>query len=276
MKIQRQRDRFGIYLAEQAEVRWDRSFETTDWELVSQTPDGETYVIVTHPREPGGMPWNQAAKTASPDPFDEKYQPLRSDIYDEWVWPKRYDQEPVPTPQGVQWFHVSTQPIPLGTLLRPGWGHTPWPDDPYNHGLDNRAGWIWVESDPVKATQWCHWIHQYHPDCFVYHVDPSEGPYPWNGTGNEGWVTPVARVIEELGKQDEKVANTSPHPDWENVGGGGYRHRPTDTSVYPTWDEEGNEYYTLEHEGNDLETQTDPMDFVKHSPTELLQMFNCA
>ena len=62
------------------------------------------------------------------------------DAYDQWKWNTRETNPPIPTPNGVFWIHVSPNDLPVGTVLAPH-HKPPWLDQPYNHGLDNRANW---------------------------------------------------------------------------------------------------------------------------------------
>ena len=42
----------AIRTAEQAQLEWDRSFDTGDWELISRPPSGPIRVVETEPRQP--------------------------------------------------------------------------------------------------------------------------------------------------------------------------------------------------------------------------------
>lgn len=120
--------------------------------------------------------------------------------YDETDWFARHYRTPVSqgVPPNADWYHVSPHMMPVGTLLQPMHGETPWNDDPYDHGLQNRANWIWVEYDKDKAKAWMHWVLEHQPNCYIYRVEPRVGPFAWNGTADEGWVTDQARVVEFL------------------------------------------------------------------------------
>lgn len=122
------------------------------------------------------------------------------DAYDEWDWFKRHYENP---PSSIDvttkdWYHVSPHRMPVGTVLAPMRGDTPWNDSPYDHGLGNRANWVWVEFDKDKARQWMRYVLQHQPECYIYRVEPELGPFAWNGTADEGWVTTRARVTEYL------------------------------------------------------------------------------
>lgn len=122
------------------------------------------------------------------------------DAYDEWDWFKRHYENP---PSSIDvttkdWYHVSPHRMPVGTVLAPMRGDTPWNDSPYDHGLGNRANWVWVEFDKDKARQWSRYVLQHQPECYIYRVEPELGPFAWNGTADEGWVTTRARVTEYL------------------------------------------------------------------------------
>jgi hypothetical protein len=121
------------------------------------------------------------------------------DAYDETDWFMRHYQNP-PNEDLTDktWYHVSPHKMSVGTVLAPMHGDTPWGGDPYDHGLQNRANWIWVEHDKDKAKAWMHWVLDHQPNCYLYRVEPHLGPYAWNGTADEGWVTDRADVVEFL------------------------------------------------------------------------------
>lgn len=130
------------------------------------------------------------------------------DAYDEWDWFKRHYENP---PSSIDvttkdWYHVSPHRMPVGTVLAPMRGDTPWNDSPYDHGLENRANWVWVEFDKDKARRWMHYVLQHQPECYIYRVEPELGPFAWNGTADEGWVTTRAKVTEYLDRLSRDVS----------------------------------------------------------------------
>lgn len=122
------------------------------------------------------------------------------DAYDEWDWFTRHQEHPASsvTTDAETWYHVSPHRILEGTTLAPMRGETPWNDNPYQNGLGNRANWIWVEFDKDKARAWMRYILEHQPEAFIYRVQPDVGPFAWNGTADEGWVTNRAEVLELL------------------------------------------------------------------------------
>ena len=108
------------------------------------------------------------------------------------------DHPPLEDPVTADWYHVSPHRMQVGTILAPMHGETPWDDEPYDHGLQNRANWIWIEYDERKARQWQQWVLDHQPECHLYRVQPHLGPFAWNGTADEGWVTDWAEILEEM------------------------------------------------------------------------------
>jgi hypothetical protein len=121
------------------------------------------------------------------------------DAYDETDWFQRHmDHPPLEDPVTADWFHVSPHRMQVGTILAPMRGETPWDDEPYDNGLQNRVNWIWIEYDERKAREWQQWVLQHQPQCRLYRVQPHLGPFAWNGTADEGWVTDWAEILEEM------------------------------------------------------------------------------
>jgi GNAT superfamily N-acetyltransferase len=121
------------------------------------------------------------------------------DAYDENDWFQRHmDHPPLEDPVTADWFHVSPHRMQVGTILAPMRGETPWDDEPYDNGLQNRANWIWIEYDERKAREWQQWVLKHQPQCHLYRVQPHLGPFAWNGTADEGWVTDWAEILEEM------------------------------------------------------------------------------
>ena len=52
MEISRQSEAFAYRVAEQAQLEWDRSFATGDWELIARPPTGGIKVVQTEDRHP--------------------------------------------------------------------------------------------------------------------------------------------------------------------------------------------------------------------------------
>jgi hypothetical protein len=121
------------------------------------------------------------------------------DAYDEWGWRKRYEGHPPdPTPEGVRWYHATYVDLPDGEVLAAGKGKPPWLDHPYHGGLDNRAHWTWVEYDITHSDDWLHYMVRDHGQGYLYEVQPHAGPFPWNGSAKEGWVTDYAVIVKKV------------------------------------------------------------------------------
>lgn len=129
-----------------------------------------------------------------------------ADAYDNWKQPQPSDYPPVSNrgamPQASPdagtgpWYHGTDYSLPDGTMLTPGGGRSRW-DSWYGEGSDraNRPQWVWLADNPDDAQAW---------GSNVYEVSPQdEGPWPWNGSGTEGHVSPRAQVVQrvDMGKR---------------------------------------------------------------------------
>jgi GNAT superfamily N-acetyltransferase len=103
-----------------------------------------------------------------------------------------------------KWYHVSPHKMEPDTILSPGGGTSP-----YNHNNDSmptqrQKDWVWMDG-PDAVKQWYYGtlmgqIQQgnENPWAHIYEVEPSEGPHPWNGSGDDGHVAPSARILREI------------------------------------------------------------------------------
>jgi hypothetical protein len=218
---------------------------------------------------PSGLSVPRAAhKTADlpEDPLDPGV-PERSllvdadDAYDQWDWFQHHkDHPPVPTPNDVTWYHATPADLPVGTVLAPHHGNPPWLDNPYHGGLDPRSNWTWVEYDTTHSDDWIGYMVRDHGVCYLYRVQPRLGPFPWNGTGKEGWVTDAATIVERLGEwrggdgHVERVAGIGDEV-FEHLrkspGGVTFKHHPGDSEnlsgymVSPPHAEKKQDYATM-------------------------------
>lgn len=87
-----------------------------------------------------------------------------------------------------EWFHVSPHQLPVGTVLKPGGG-----ESPYGKGFYKRkdraglAGYVWMEPYSDSAQSWS--------GRYLYRVEPDGEP---ELAGGYGWRAPGARVVEQL------------------------------------------------------------------------------
>jgi GNAT superfamily N-acetyltransferase len=100
----------------------------------------------------------------------------------------------VPRPVSVQgpWYHGTREDLPDGTILVPSPDKSLWRyfDRP---GKENRADWVWMDTDAHIAKQFSKGGH-------VYEVEPlDEGPWEWNGGMlPAGYASPRARIIRKV------------------------------------------------------------------------------
>ena len=131
-------------------------------------------------------------------------------------------------PEGTQWYHRSQHELPDGAVLGPHGGKGGMTPEDVPEYLQGRHQWVWMDrNSPTDYSS--------SPDGFLYEVSPSEGPYPWNGEGLEGWVAPSARVVrkvkarrtampwyhrtdDELNPGDSLLPYNQIHPDHQEVG----------------------------------------------------------
>jgi ribosomal protein S18 acetylase RimI-like enzyme len=100
-----------------------------------------------------------------------------------------------------KWYHVSPHKMEPDTILSPGGGASPYASD---NVTQRQKDWVWMDG-PDAVKQWYYGtllgqIQQGHenPWAHIYEVEPSEGPHPWNGSGQDGHVSPSARIVREI------------------------------------------------------------------------------
>ena len=119
--------------------------------------------------------------------------------------PKDYQraQTEMPLRQNTsgKWYHVSPHKMEPDTILSPGGGASPYSSD---NVTQRQKDWVWMDG-PDAVKQWYYGtllgqIQQGHenPWAHIYEVEPSEGPHPWNGSGQDGHVAPSARIVREI------------------------------------------------------------------------------
>lgn len=79
------------------------------------------------------------------------------------------------------------------------------------------------------------------------------------------------KIIAQREQWASRLASEA-HPDWQETHRG-WKHSPTDSEVVEVGDDESGPFYELNHEGLTLEGQSDPMNFVRHAPEDLLRRF---
>jgi ribosomal protein S18 acetylase RimI-like enzyme len=126
-----------------------------------------------------------------------------------------YDQKPnkdqraqvgMPLQQNTsgKWYHVSPHKMEPDTILTPGGGISPYNYNNADMPTQRQKDWVWMDG-PSAVRQWYYatllgQIHQgkENPWAYIYEVEPSEGPHPWNGSGHDGHVAPSARIVREI------------------------------------------------------------------------------
>lgn len=136
------------------------------------------------------------------EPLADAYDP-RAEYRDDYIHPDRVTK--LPTTRG-KWYHISPHDLPVGTVLKPKGGHSPffYDDDTPPEGRSRsslpakRKDWVWFERKP-KMQQWLKIMQMAMPEVHLYEVKPEvEGPWPWNGTGEEGHVSPSATIVRKI------------------------------------------------------------------------------
>lgn len=97
-------------------------------------------------------------------------------------------------PANATWYHVSPEKLEPGARLRPFGG-------PRNYGqaydrvpdYKHRDQHVWTEYHAPNAENWATGRAKY-----IYEITPDETPQAWNGTAQEGWVTPGATVTRQI------------------------------------------------------------------------------
>jgi GNAT superfamily N-acetyltransferase len=127
------------------------------------------------------------------------------DAYDpDAIWEDDYvpsDQvKKLPTTRG-KWYHISPHDLEAGTRLIPKGGDSPFYYDdekPHSHLPAVRRNWVWFERKP-KMLEWMRLMQLAMPNAHVYEVKPEvEGPWPWNGSGQAGHVSPAATIVRKI------------------------------------------------------------------------------
>ena len=104
------------------------------------------------------------------------------------------------------WFHARQHDIPEGSHLKPSGGASSYDspesrqhkfyDTPSSSGqpFAKRRDWVWLENHPSFVEGWAG--NDNKPN--IYLVEPHDGPYPWNGTAQAGWVANGATVKKKI------------------------------------------------------------------------------
>lgn len=150
--------------------------------------------------------WRLARRTAMPAPSEAHDEPWPS--YDRPVGGQPPNTPPAP---GV-WFHASPHDIPEGAHLIPSGGESVYNTRPKlnphrtdgdfyeQSGWQGRPNWVWLENHPEFVSGWAQRDGRNH----IYLVEPHDGPYPWNGTAQMGWVANGATVLKKI-SEDGRV-----------------------------------------------------------------------
>jgi len=118
--------------------------------------------------------------------------------------PTEYERIPDPeqaksSPPSGKWYHVSQNPIDVGTRIVPAGGESPDPDfydsieEEYGQP-SNRQTWVWIAQNLGAACFWSWALN-----CpYIYKVHPNPTPQPWNFDGSNGYVCDSAKVEQML------------------------------------------------------------------------------
>lgn len=123
------------------------------------------------------------------------------------------------------WIHTSPRPHAPGDVLTPrrDVGTSEYQEYYNQTGHGSRRNWVWMSPRPEFDDHY-RWAT---PDDYVYEVEPTtEGPFPWNGTGSDGYVAPEVKVKSIL-RQPEGPADPTPSWTWNS--------KP----VLPSWEQPG-------------------------------------
>lgn len=122
--------------------------------------------------------------------------------------PLSYSQRQETDQPTGKWYHVSTQPLGVGTKVVPKGGPSPDPDfydDPNETGYNNsnRQNYVWLAPSLASAYSWSLDLGAPH----IHEVKPGDKPQPWNFSGTNGWVSPHAHVVRQVSEDEAKAAS---------------------------------------------------------------------
>ena len=111
----------------------------------------------------------------------------------------RFRGPPVPRdPPTGTWFHTSPYVFKPGDKLVPHGAPSPGGEGGwsfYGPRNQNRQNYVWLSPSVEVAKGWTSWAG---PDSHIYEVHPGDRPQPWEVNGEQGFVTPSARIIREV------------------------------------------------------------------------------
>lgn len=129
--------------------------------------------------------------------------------HDDYLSPERAESQLHPGP----FYHITPWTLRPGARLEPSrvrnpeWGNYDYlSDDDYlkkqQTGLrglsDRRQNWVWM-APREKVPYWMNLMRGLQAPLNIYEVKPEvEGPWPYNGSGSEGHVSPAATVVREI------------------------------------------------------------------------------
>lgn len=125
------------------------------------------------------------------------------------------------------WIHTSPRPHAVGDVLTPSRGKgTEYADYYDSTGRRSRQNWVWMSPGLRDgAEEYYRWAT---PDDYVYQVEPTtEGPFPWNGTGYDGYVAPEVRIKNILRQPTQGAPPPGPSWSWD------------EKPVLPSWEQPG-------------------------------------
>lgn len=159
--------------------------------------------------------WREARFWKTAEPMADAYDP--DAIWnDDYVSPERAEGEKHSGP----WYHITPWTLRPGVRIEPSnirnpeWGNYNYlSDEDYMTTRQNgmrgiparRQNWVWM-TPREKVPYWMNLMRGINAPLQIYEVSPEiEGPWPYNGSGREGYVSPAATVIRQIPHKDGKI-----------------------------------------------------------------------
>lgn len=129
--------------------------------------------------------------------------------------PTTYTQQP------EKWYHASPYDLPVGTVLTPGGGKSPFEHLNESREFRQRAPYVWVSPSLKDAYDWRNWIEEEgNPPTYIYQVEPHSKPDFWDY--DTGHSTSGATILEKVfdphqGKLASHTVIHAGHAPWQKT-----------------------------------------------------------